>query len=304
MSNKPKVSIIILTYNNLKLVKKALESVYSQEYDNIEVLVADDHSSEFDFEQVQSIVDLYGKQKETIIYSNEINLGTVRNFNNAIRKSTGELIFPLACDDEFVDSAVIGDLVNYFSHNDVQVCAAKREGEITKAIFPIKEDIDILLSPEYDKDILNRLSVDNFLSGSTLYYRRSYLEKVGMFDERYKLLEDYPFVYKMAVNGDRIGWFDRITIIYGEDGISSPKKWGQNKILTKDFDDFFENEVIANINSISSLRCRRYLKYIYGRRTFSLFKRICNNFIYIDIVLTKIIYKFSKKERSIFWFLV
>ena len=46
----------------------------------------------------------------------------------------------------------------------------------------------------------------NFVSGASTYYKKEIFDKYGLFDEKYKLLEDYPFYVNLAFNNEKIGY--------------------------------------------------------------------------------------------------
>lgn len=75
MSNKL-VSVVILTYNNFQYLKQCIDSVYNQEYKNIEIIIGDDGSKNFDRKYIES---LFENQRDNIkrIYINQqkVNVG-------------------------------------------------------------------------------------------------------------------------------------------------------------------------------------------------------------------------------------
>jgi glycosyltransferase involved in cell wall biosynthesis len=89
------VSVIIPTYNAEKFIERTLNSVISQTYLNIEVLVVDDGSQDRTAEVVKAIA-----QKDSrIILLQQENAGVAAARNLAIEKSRGEYIAPIDADD-------------------------------------------------------------------------------------------------------------------------------------------------------------------------------------------------------------
>ena len=93
---KDKVSICIPTYNGAQFIRKTLESVLNQSYQNIEVIVNDDCSTDNTMDIVRSMNDSRIK-----IYANEENLGLVRNWNMTVSYATGEFV-KLMCQDDLL----------------------------------------------------------------------------------------------------------------------------------------------------------------------------------------------------------
>ena len=93
--NEYKISVIIPAYNSEKTILRALESVNSQTFKPIEIIVINDYSSDKTEEVVKSF-----KSEITIIFlSNETNKGPSYSRNRGIRSSNGNWIAFLDADD-------------------------------------------------------------------------------------------------------------------------------------------------------------------------------------------------------------
>src|SRR4028118_698519 len=93
--NQPLVSVIIPAYNAENFIAKTLETVLSQTYQNIEVLVVDDGSPDTTAEIVKSFVENYSR----VSLLQQSNAGVAAARNLAIEKSKGEYIAPIDADD-------------------------------------------------------------------------------------------------------------------------------------------------------------------------------------------------------------
>jgi glycosyltransferase involved in cell wall biosynthesis len=95
MSLKPLVSIALCTYNGTKYLRLLLDSLISQTYKNIEIIIVDDCSAD----NTYNILKEYESEYNNIhIYQNEYNLGFVKNFEKAISYCKGEYI--ALCDQD------------------------------------------------------------------------------------------------------------------------------------------------------------------------------------------------------------
>jgi len=92
--NNPKVSICLCTHNGERFVQELLESVISQSYENIEIIVADDTSSD----QTVKILKRFKGRRGLRIFEHRKNLGFRRNFEFAVQKASGDLI--ALCDQD------------------------------------------------------------------------------------------------------------------------------------------------------------------------------------------------------------
>ncbi len=93
--NQPLISVIIPAYNAEEFIAKTLESVLSQTYQNIEVLVVDDGS----LDTTAAIVKSFAQKDRRIILLQQSNAGVAAARNLAIEKSKGEYIAPIDADD-------------------------------------------------------------------------------------------------------------------------------------------------------------------------------------------------------------
>lgn len=285
---KELVSVIILTYNKFNHLKETVDSVLKQKYGNIQVIVSDDGSKNFDYKYVENLFNDSPKNITSVrILSNENNLGTVKNFNNAIKKAEGSIIVPLSCDDEFMNCDTIARIQEYFSSNSsCLLCTGKRlivnedgkEGEI----IPSKEDIKILKLPS--RELFKKIALKNIISGACTYYKKEVFENYGYFDESLRLLEDLPFYLDYLVNEGKIGFLDLITLKYRMGGISTVAV--MNPILKNDFKYTFKTKIFPRKN-ILGIKLYRKLKLTYYLNFFdnSNIIKLAFKLMYIDVII-------------------
>ena len=99
-----------MTYNQEKYVREAVCSVLNQTYDNLEVIISDDCSSDNTWEIVESEVEIYrqnsGLHTRIILNRNKVNLGVARHFELLMSKSHGEIVVAQAGDDRSLPARV------------------------------------------------------------------------------------------------------------------------------------------------------------------------------------------------------
>ena len=95
MDNQHKISVIIPTYNRGNMIERAVRSVLNQTYNNIEVIVVDDGSTDNTEEVIKDIKDT------SVIYIKEANAGACVARNKGIDVSSGDYIAFLDSDDEW-----------------------------------------------------------------------------------------------------------------------------------------------------------------------------------------------------------
>jgi len=114
----PKVSILIINYNNKKFINKSINSVLGQKYKNYEIIFFDDNSDDDSLE----VLKKFKKRNFFLIKNknknkNKKNFGSYNQINGylkALKKSKGEIIFFLDSDD-FFHSYKIQKIVNMYN---------------------------------------------------------------------------------------------------------------------------------------------------------------------------------------------
>lgn len=273
------ISVIMLGYKNYDNLDNCLKSLISQKLDNFEVVLCDDGTPNLNQDLIRNKFDcLKEKNIKTKFIFNPINLGTVKNFNNGIRFSDGDLIIPLALDDELYDENTLNDILKYFNDTNALIATSYRQSIDNRGnaiIKPNKIHIDVL-SSDYALEYI--LKYGNFIAGANLFYSRDFLFKMGLFDEQYKLLEDFPFIIKVLKHGYKISFFPIITIKYSIGyGISTRKHI--NLILQKD-----RNKLVENTIKDFSFRIGRFMKFRNKLLiTHNKLKKFLVYFLYLDV---------------------
>jgi glycosyltransferase involved in cell wall biosynthesis len=99
MKNQVKVSVLMAVYNtNFKLIKRAIDSVLKQDFQNFELIIIDDGSKENNREALLKYVE---KHEDKIIYIRHSNRGQSESVNRGVLMSVGEFITIIDSDDEY-----------------------------------------------------------------------------------------------------------------------------------------------------------------------------------------------------------
>ena len=129
MQSNIKVSVVLTSYNNPKYLRRAIDSVLNQTYNNYELIIADDNSSNT---EVLNMLKEYENIPNVIIFNSEIKeedrLKTARyatQINTAVRQySSGEYLMYLA-DDDYFYLTMLEKMMSYVdkTNHDVVFCA-------------------------------------------------------------------------------------------------------------------------------------------------------------------------------------
>jgi GT2 family glycosyltransferase len=201
-SEDPVVSVVIVNYNGRRFLGDCLQSLYAQTYQNLEILVVDNGSSDDSVEYLKSC------HPDVIIIENASNLGFAGGVNAGIRHSRGSFICTLN-NDTWADCHCIEQLTAEITTDDrTGMCA-------TKMLFPDQRinSTGICLSRSgaaWDRGMFEedtgqynaREEIFGPCAGAALY-RKKMLDEIGLFDEDFFLyMEDVD----LAVRGQLAGW--------------------------------------------------------------------------------------------------
>lgn len=191
---KPLVSVILPTCNGAKYIKRALESVLSQTYQNIEMVIINDGSTD---ETPEIISQLAQKDPRIVISTNETNIGFVKSLNKGIREAKGKYISRIDDDDFWCDPRKLDKQVDFLEDRPDYVLI----GSGMIKIDDKNREIARYLFPEKDEDIRKSILIDNLFSHGTVLFRRDTLEKVKGYSEEFDFFADMDLSMKLGEMG-------------------------------------------------------------------------------------------------------
>jgi len=192
--NKPLVSIITPTHNGAKYIRRAIKSVLDQTYQNIEVVIVNDGSTD---ETAEIIAQFIKEDSRVSTLVNETNIGFVKSLNRAIKATRGKYISRIDDDDFWCDSEKLDKQVAFLEAKPDYVLI----GSGMIKIDDNSKEIARYLFPEKDEDIRKSILVDNLLSHGTVLFRKDALEKVGGYSEEFGFFADMDLSMKLGKMG-------------------------------------------------------------------------------------------------------
>lgn len=208
--NKPLVSVIIPNYNYGRYLKETIDSVLAQTYPNVEIVVADDGSTDNSVEVLES----YGN---CIKWFKQQNQGVSNARNRAIKESTGEFLAFLDSDDLWLPQKI---------EKQIQLFADKEVG-LTHCGFVDFDNKGNLLEEHLD-GLSGWVATEMILyqrpvvlgGGSAAIVKREAFDKIGGFDQNVSPAEDWEFYYQVARHY-KIGFVPEVLMKYREHGSNS-----------------------------------------------------------------------------------
>jgi glycosyltransferase involved in cell wall biosynthesis len=217
----PLVTVYITTFNRINLLERAVTSVRNQTYSNIEIIVADDGSTDGSREFLEEM-EKKGYLKATINTSGN-SKGACFGRNNAISMAKGEFITGLDDDDYFEEWRVETFITRWKALHD----SNKLEG--VSGLFDSVMEIRPDGKHKYNETVRSnylQLRRRNYI-GNQVFTPTKYLKEIGGFDEEMPALQDWETWLRLSKrHGELINVMQYSYIIdqsHGEVRISEKK---------------------------------------------------------------------------------
>lgn len=223
------VSVIMPTYGRDELiVKRAIDSLTSQTYPQLEIIVVDDNGTEKTAhfrERIRRLTDSYnGKVK---LLTNEIQMGGALSRNVGIFAAKGEYITFLDDDDRYLPDKIRKQL-EYMNKNGLEMCFTnlrlynEKERLVDYREFSALRDMN-------NTTLLQYHLMHNITGTPTFMYRTELLRKIGGFDD-VQVGHEYYLMFKTIQAGLKIGYLNGCDVIayrHKSGGVS----YGKTKII-------------------------------------------------------------------------
>ncbi len=222
-----KFSLVLLCYNNYKYMYSALQSIFKQDYQNIELIISDDASSFFNIDNLIYYCNSNrgNNIKQIIINENNKTLGTVKHLMIARSKCTGKYIMTLDADDILANDHVISDFVNEFERlgEEAKIITSQcglYDGKIVnkKGDYLSSDDIQLLKSGTVE-NIIKEVSYRNIIPELSTCFKTEAIAITEEATTGYVLMDGWPRFNYALKNGLKIHYMDAMTIKHRAGGI-------------------------------------------------------------------------------------
>ena len=187
----PKVSVIMPAYNAEKFLRQAMDSVLSQTYSNLELIVINDCS----VDSTESIILSY-EDKRVVYLKNEKNLGVAATLNKGLETAKGQYIARMDADDICVPERLSIQLEYMDQNPDVIVCGSNF------IPFDEKGDMVVCCYPETDEAIRTAMLFGCPFAHPSVMIRAGALKKLGLkYEVAFEKVEDYRFWTQLQKHG-------------------------------------------------------------------------------------------------------
>jgi len=213
--SKPLVSVILPTFNRAEYIKKSIESVLIQNYENFELIVVNDGS----IDNTLNIISNFAKKDPRIkIINNKVNIGLAKSLNKGIKKANGKYVARIDDDDFWCDKDKLKKQAEFLNKNSNYALVG---GGVIKINKKGKEIVRHRL-PEKDKEIREKMLLDDCFVHPAVMFKKSSWQKAGGYNENLSFSEDWDLWLKLGKIGKLYNFPDYfVCYLQGGQNVSS-----------------------------------------------------------------------------------
>jgi len=230
-----KISVITINLNNLKGLKRTVQSVLDQTYPDIEYLVIDGGSTDGGKEFIQD------NQNQFSFFLSEIDTGVYDAMNKGIKKSTGKYLIFLNSGDFFSNSYSISTLIKNSNGEDLVF------GNI------LVQQFDKSYVRKYPENLTFKYFYYASIPHPACLISKKLFELYGLYDTKLKIAADWKFFLVAVVkHGCSYRYVDEMISTFRVDGISS----------LPENSELLENERVMTLKKYFNMKFWLYTIYL------------------------------------------
>ena len=211
--NNPKFSIITVCYNSEKTIERTLMSVLAQTYIDYEYIIVDGSSKDSTLEIIRKYEPLFGGRMKWI---SEPDSGIYNAMNKGIIRSTGEIIGIVNSDDWLEPNTL--QILSEEIECDGSNCQKILTGEV---LFHYEDGATQLYPTTYERYEYFSKRYRMGLNHPATFVPRCIYDRIGVFDERFKLYADADFIIRCYEAGISIHFIHKVLSNMADGGASN-----------------------------------------------------------------------------------
>ena len=185
MLKYPKISIITVAFNSVQTIKDTIESIISQDYNNIEYIIIDGGSTD-------GTIDVVKQYTNSVVYfCSEADNGIYDGMNKGINAATGDIIGILNSDDFYPNSFIISNVAKSFEKHNCDAVYGDlvyvRSNDVTK------------ITRYWQAGVYSTSKIKNgwMLPHPTFFVKQNIYKRYGLYDTDLKSAADYEMILKL-----------------------------------------------------------------------------------------------------------
>ncbi|WP_235284146.1 glycosyltransferase [Methanosarcina sp. 1.H.A.2.2] len=187
---KDLVSVVMSAYNSEKFISDSISSILNQTYDDWELVIINDASSDNTLEIINQFSE---KDLRIKVIDNEKNIGLTISLNVGIKNSNGEFVARLDSDD-LAEPSRLEKQINYL-HNHPDVGLVGSGAYLINSFGNKIGFMNVMSQPDFVNKFMNNL---NPFIHSSIMVRRKALDDVGSYREKFRYSQDYDLILRLS----------------------------------------------------------------------------------------------------------
>lgn len=189
---KPKISIVVPSYNKVRFIEQTLKSIFLQNYENLELIIQDGGSTDGSVEIIKKFASKY-----PIIWESKKDNGQLDAINKGLKKATGAILTYINADDCYKSGAFAAVSKAFLENPNALWLAGRgivvdeKGKEIAQAVSWYKK---FLLSLNFRFNLLTT----NYLMQPSVFFTKEAYKKCGPFIGTPDFIMEYDFWLKLA----------------------------------------------------------------------------------------------------------
>ena len=219
--NKPKISIIIVNWNGKKWLKECIDSLKYQDYEDAEIILVDNDSSD---ESIEFLENRYASDVKIIKNKNNFGFGKANNIG--VENSRGDILFFLNNDTRF-PSDLISSMVEFKNDSELNIVGPR-----------VLDDsgVDLLHGIYIGMDFMGYPGGPTkkmfYIDGCSLMISKEDFLKLGKFDEEYFMYgEDVDLCWRARLAGMKMGICENVKLTHYGGGSSEKTNNSRNHVV-------------------------------------------------------------------------
>ena len=291
--NLPLVTVGIVTYNSAKTILETLESAKSQTYQNIELVISDDASTDNTIglcrEWIEKNADRFVR---TEILTVSVNTGIPGNCNREIAAARGEYLKSIAGDDILLPDCIEENVAFMQKNPEAQIvfsCVKEFCGNASeREFFELHPDEkNRAYFKKSAREQFEAFAKSNFWVPAPSCFVKTALLKQNPYNEYYPAMEDLPQWCKLTRAGTRLFFMDKLTVLY---------RVNSGSVSTTQNENFYSVRFMESRKLFFICELRNYLKELGEEKQICKYER---EFLLFDFVMFA--FKNKKNVWTSFW---
>lgn len=239
--NPIKISVITVCFNSEQTIKRTLQSIKDQDYNNVEFIIVDGGSKD----GTLKIIENSGVSVSKLI--SEPDNGIYDAMNKGLRVASGEIIAFLNADDQYATYSVLSQVVKTIHEQKLDAVL----GDV--AFFDKNNPGRIVRRYRSDRFTPERLAWGWMPAHPALFLSRSVIQRVGYFKSEYRIAGDFDYIARAFYGGNLKYRHIPDILVHMQDGGVSTAGWRSKVLLNKEvLQSCRENGISTNLFKILS----------------------------------------------------